>query len=198
MKVIGITGGIGSGKTLVAHILKEKYQAHILNTDHIAKEQMKVGEASYQAVIDYFGTGILGEDGSIQRSKLAEIVFHDKDKLLKLNELTHPKVLEKVLEDIQLSDEKDIPYLVIESALMIESGFDQICDEVWYVYASEEDRRARLKRDRNYTEERINSVFSNQSREEDFRNKYHKVIENTGDAQRVEEQVKKMILHVQE
>lgn len=194
MKVIGLTGGIGSGKSLVAKILEEKYGAHILYTDDIAKAQMEPGGASYQAVVEYFGEEILSPDKTINRSRLAQIIFEDKDKRLKINELTHPIVLEAVLDEIRnLRARGDVPYLVIETALMIEAGYDYICDEVWHVYAPEETRRSRLKEQRNYTDEKIDAIFANQSKDTAFRAKYTKIIENTGDFDFVERQVEKLI-----
>lgn len=194
MKVIGITGGIGSGKSLVANILREKHGAYIINTDRIAKEQMEVGGVSYQGVIEFFGKDILSEDGSIHRGRLAEIVFHDKEKLLKLNELTHPLVLKAVKEEIHSMESKgDVPFFAIETALMIESGYDSACDEVWYVYAQEAHRRKWLMKERNYSEERIASVFESQSKAEDFRRKFPMVIENTGDINLLEQQVEQLL-----
>lgn len=194
MKVIGLTGGIGSGKSLVAKILKEKHGAHILNTDGIAREQMEPGGACYQGVVDYFGKEILLEDGTINRSKLAEIVFDDKDKLLILNELTHPKVLVAVKDEIHAMQEKGTtPYLVVETALMIESGYDYVCDEVWYVHTSEEVRRERLKRERQYSEEKINAIFEKQSKTDAFRARFPKVIENIGDITMLEQQVETLL-----
>lgn len=194
MKIIGITGGIGSGKSLVANLLKENYGAHILNTDRIAREQMEVGGVSYEPVVNLFGNEILSEDKTINRSKLAEIVFHDKEKLLKLNELTHPKVLVEVQQEIlSLKKQGKIPYLIIETALMIESGYDATCDEVWYVYAPAEDRRKRLKEERSYSDEKIDSIFASQSTSEAFRKRFHKVIENTGDIENLKQQVEKLL-----
>ncbi|MDD3174756.1 MAG: dephospho-CoA kinase [Herbinix sp.] len=196
MKVIGLTGGIGSGKSLVAKILQEKYGAYILNTDGIAKEQMEPGGASYQEVVDYFGQEILLEDGSINRNKLAVIVFKDKEKRHKINEITHPKVLASVKEEIQLiKNKEEVSYLVVETALMIEAGYDYICDEVWYVHTPEEERRSRLKKERNYSDEKINSIFENQSRAEAFRAKFPKVIENIGDISMLEQQVDKLLIN---
>jgi dephospho-CoA kinase len=194
MKVIGITGGIGSGKSLVAKLLEKNHGAFLLNTDQIAKEQMKVGGVCYRPVVNYFGTEILSEDGAIDRSKLAEIVFHDKDKLLKLNQLTHPLVLEAVQEEIEkIRKSCGTKYLIIETALMIESGYDSTCDEVWYVYSSEVDRRERLKRERNYSDAKIDAIFTSQSTAEAFRKKFSKVIENTGDIENLEQQVDQLI-----
>lgn len=194
MKVIGLTGGIGSGKSLVAKILNEKYEAFLLNSDAIAKAQMEPGGESYQEVIDYIGRDIVAEDGTIDRAKLAKIIFDSKEKRLKINEITHPKVLTRVEKEIQtIREQGTIPYLVVETALMIEAGYDYICDEVWYVYAPEEERRKRLKAERNYSDEKIASIFENQSSEEAFRVKFSRVIENTGDVSFLEQQVDKLI-----
>lgn len=194
MKVIGLTGGIGSGKSLVAKVLQDNYGAHILNTDQIAREQMDVGGASYDAVVRFFGNEILSEDKTINRSKLAEIVFHDKDKLKRLNQLTHPKVLEEVKEEIlSLKRLGCTEYLVIETALMIESGYDAACDEVWYVYASEKDRRRRLKKERKYSNEKIDAIFASQSTAQAFREKFSKVIENTSDINNLIQQVDQLL-----
>ncbi len=194
MKVIGLTGGIGSGKSLVANILRDKYKAYILDTDSIAKAQMEPGGTSYEEVVNYIGDSILEPDGRINRTKLASIIFDDEDKRLRINEITHPKVLEQVKAEIQaVRDSGTSPYLLVETALMMEAGYDYICDEVWYVYAPEEERRERLKRDRSYTDEKINSIFQNQSKEEAFRKTYSKVIENVGDIRLLEEQVNAFI-----
>lgn len=195
MKVIGITGGIGSGKSLVADILKNKYHARVINTDRIAKEQMEIGGASYQNVVECFGTDILATDKSIDRKKLAAIVFEDKAKLNQLNQLTHPLVLMAVKEEIHHARvSKSVPYLIIETALMIESGFDFICDEVWYIYAPEGERRNWLIKERGYSQEKIDSIFHSQSKAETFRAKFPRVIENVGDIQMLESQIEKLLL----
>ena len=190
MKVIGITGGIGSGKSLVAHILKEKYNAYIVNTDKIAKEQMEPGGISYPGVIEYFGAGILNEDGSIDSRKLSQLVFEDKDKLKMINRLTHPNVLlvvEREKEEVRA--EGVHPYFIIETALMIESGYASTCDEVWYVQASQETRRDRLKSDRGYSDEKIDAIFLSQSKDEDFLRHFTTVITNNRDITDLEEQI---------
>lgn len=190
MKVIGITGGIGSGKSLVARIMIDKYGAFFINTDKIAKDQMEIGGISYQGVVDYFGRAILAEDGSIDSKKLSRIVFGDKEKLQKLNDLTHPQVLEAVVNVLKrLRDLGQVNYAIIETALMIESGFDYICDAVWYVYSPENVRKDRLMTARNYSEEKINSILESQSKDEDFRRHFSTVIENTGSIEKLETQI---------
>ncbi len=194
MKVIGITGGIGSGKSLVTRIMEEQQGALVLNTDQIAKEQMDPGGISYQEVVAFFGSDILAEDGTIDRHRLSLIVFEDREKLNKLNAITHPKVLVEVRKEIDRHRIlEDVPYLIIETALMIESGYDFVCDEIWYVYASEDRRRDWLKASRSYSDEKIDSIFGNQSKEKAFREKFPKVIENTGNEKFLEEQVNKLL-----
>lgn len=194
MKVIGITGGIGSGKSLVTKIMEEKHGALALNTDGIAKEQMCPGGVSYREVVEFFGDSILAEDGAIDRHKLSGIVFKDKEKLEKLNAITHPNVLVEVRKEIERQRVLGaIPYLIIETALMIESGYDFVCDEVWYVYAAEERRREWLKNSRDYPEEKINAIFKSQCKAEDFRQKFPRVLENIGDVRFLEQQVEKLL-----
>lgn len=194
MKVIGITGGIGSGKSLVLNILKEKNGAILIDTDGIAKKQMEVGGASYQDVVDCFGEDILQSDGSIDRRKLSNIVFNDKDKLQRLNELTHPNVIDVVKKQIEeFRTKQNVTYLVMETALIIEAELDTICDTVWYVYASEDNRRTRLKINRDYTDEKIDAIFASQSKEEDFLKRYPNVLDNNGEVAEIEKQVEKLI-----
>lgn len=190
MKVIGITGGIGSGKSLVADIMIRKHNAYLIETDRIAKEQMMPGGISYPGVVEYFGDEILARDGTIDRIKLSMIIFKDKNKRLMLNSLTHPNVLLEVEKDIEEKRKKgDTPYCIIETALMIESGFDDVCDEVWYVYSPTKTRRHRLKANRGYTDEKIDDIFNSQSSEEAFFDNFLKVIHNDGDIPHLEGQI---------
>ena len=194
MKVIGLTGGIGSGKSLVANLLKREYGAFILDTDSIAKAQMEPGGASYQEVIDYIGREIVLSDGTIDRAGLAAIIFNNSQKRLQINQITHPKVLTEVKRVIRtLNEQGDVPYLVVETALMLEAGYDNICDEVWYVYAPEEERRIRLKKERGYSEEKINSIFKNQKKDSEYRRKYSRVLENIGNITMLEKQVEQLL-----
>lgn len=194
MKVIGITGGIGSGKSLVADIMIRKYNGYFINTDRIAKEQMMPGGISYKGVVDYFGKEILKIDGTIDRNKLSKIVFTDKEKLLKLNSLTHTNVLSEVLKEINIKKaDKNVSYCLIETALMIESGYDTVCDEVWYVHCPADIRRQRLKQSRGYTDEKIDAIFASQRKEEEFFEKFNKVIYNDGGIKDLDFQIEKLL-----
>lgn len=174
--VIGITGGAGCGKSYVAKIAAEGFDMLHVDTDNIARRQMEPGGISFAEVVDYFGESILKEDGSIDRTALAAIVFEDKDKLLKLNAITHPHVTETVKALIEAAAD-DFAHVLIETAILKEAGYEAICDEIWYVRAPIEDRRARLQ-ERGYSPERTDSVLASQSTDEEFMAYATAVIDN--------------------
>lgn len=194
MKVIGLTGGIGSGKSTVANILKEQFHGYAIFTDDVARDLMEPGKASYNAVVDYFGTSILKEDGTIDRNKLASIVFADENKLKKLNSLTHPLVMDYVFEKVrQLQQLGTYPFVVIESALLIQAGYGPYCDEIWYVRVSDETRRKRLKESRGYTDEKIDSILAKQMTDEEFEHHATHIIDNNGDCMNILMKIEKIL-----
>lgn len=194
MQVIGLTGGVGCGKSTIVRLMKEHFSCLALETDEIAREQMKPGAAAYTKVVEEFGEEILAEEGSafenrkqglaeIDRAKLAELVFARPERLKKLNALTHPLVTEEVLRAV--AEERKNPQhdiVLIETALLIEGGYDSFCDQVWYVFATEAERRRRLRESRGYSEEKITDLFCRQKTEAEFRKVADAVIPN-GDHQ---------------
>lgn len=193
MKVIGITGGVGSGKSAVTTILVEKYHAYHINTDIIAREQMQKDGVSFKKVVKAFGTDILAADGEIDRKKLGEIVFHDDEKLKKLNQLTHPNVKKAVKKIIRQKKKEKVPFVLMESAILYRAGFSNLCDELWYIYATEETRTKRLKDSRGYTDEKVRSMMSKQDTEEHFREVCTVVIDNNGSFEDVQKQVQLLV-----
>ncbi len=188
-KIIGVLGGAGSGKSEALRIFKEKYHAHLLIADDIAKELSAPGGISYYKIIEAFGKEILKEDGTIDRSKLADIVFHHKDKLELLNGITHPDVKGEIKKRIAEAVEEKIPYVVLEAALLVECGYRNMCDEFWYVYSSEEVRRKRMKETRNYSDEKIDAIIRNQLSEEEFRKNSDRVINNNSTIEKLEKEI---------
>lgn len=133
MKVLGITGGIGCGKSTVIDILKENYQCYIINTDQIAAELMKKDNLAYEKVVEYFGEEILDEDGEINRKKLASRVFKSEMDLLKLNSFTHPLVREEVITQVhqmremaETEPEKAQELVIIETAFRMKQDLRSI------------------------------------------------------------------------
>ena len=144
MRVIGITGGVGSGKSSVLKLLKERFNAYILIADDIAKETMCRGNAGYEQVVEMFSEDILDKDKNIDRTKLATIVFHNENKRIVLNSIIHPLVKKIVLNKInELKIAGTYDYVFVEAALLIEDHYDVICDELWYIYVPADMRRQR-------------------------------------------------------
>lgn len=189
MKVLGITGGVGSGKSEVLRYLEKEYGAVVCQLDEVAKELQKQGGACYQQILDHFGTEILGEDRELDRQKLAMIVFQDEKKRQVLNEIVHPQVKCWVEQDIKEKKEQKVPLYVIEAALLPEAGYEQICQEMWYIYAREEVRRRRLEESRGYTDEKISQMIASQSSEEVFRKTCQTVIDNSGSFEETKKQI---------
>lgn len=180
MKIIGITGGIGSGKSQVLTFLQERYLASVCQADHVAWELQKPGETCYEEIVSCFGKDVLNPDHTINRSALGQIVFSDSKKLAILNAIMHPAVKARICEIIEVERLKDTPLFVIEAALLLEEHYDDVCDEVWFIYADASVRKQRLKDGRSYTDEKTESIMKRQLSDEVFRERCDVVIDNSG------------------
>ena len=179
MKVYGITGGAGTGKSEVIKMLQQNFGGCVIMSDEVARELMQKGNISYQLIVEYFGRDILMDDGEIDRKKLADHVFNNKDALEKLNSMTHPYVkdeIRKLIAEAEASGE--CRFVALESAILLECGYEDICDEFWYVYTKPEIRRQRMKETRNYSDEKVDSVMRNQQPDEVFFEQCSFVIKN--------------------
>ncbi len=189
MKVIGITGGVGAGKSTVVGILKQHYTVEYLHCDAIAHEVMEPGGGAYDALISTFGKEILNADGAINRSKLYEAAFLC-DRVEELNACVHPQVRIYVEHRIAtLRAEAFEGIVLIEAALLIEAGYKAICDELWYIHAPVELRRERLKANRGYTDERVDSIMAEQASEALFFAESDFVIYNDSSQEECEEHI---------
>lgn len=158
---LGLTGGIASGKSTADDFFK-KENIPIIDSDLIAHQIMEVGQNGYNAVVAYFGTNILNDDQTINRRQLGEIVFSDKAKLKKLNELTHPLVHQEIklqMEQYSLEKEK---LVVIDVPLLFESGFESLCDGVLVISISPELQIKRLMKRNNFTKKEALARIDNQ------------------------------------
>ena len=182
MKFIGITGGVGAGKSAILDYLKNKPDTKVMLADEIAHELMVPGTQCYDRLRAEFGTeDIYQKDGYFDRIKLAQVIFSDDEKRKKLNGIVHPAVRKYVVGQAAYErKEGKIKLLVLEAALLIEEHYDEICDELWYIYTSEENRRIRLKKQRNYSDEKIDEIFKSQLTDEKFRKACRVVIDNNG------------------
>ncbi|OYS00464.1 dephospho-CoA kinase [Lactobacillus taiwanensis] len=176
---LGLTGGIASGKSTADDFFKKK-NIPIIDSDLIAHKIMEVGQAGYQAVVDYFGSKILTDNQTINRRKLGEIVFNDQAKLKKLNSLTHPLVHQEIkrqMEQYRLNQEK---LVVIDVPLLFESGFESLCDGVLVISISPELQLKRLMKRNNFTEKEALSRINNQMPLNEKEKRATYVVANTG------------------
>ena len=181
MKIIGITGGVGAGKSTVLDYLREQFHAYVIQADQVGHQVMEPGEICYSQVIALFGEHILKKDKTIDRKTVSDVVFGNEEKLKKLNGIIHPAVRQSVLEEIQLQKEKKTAIVVVEAALLLEEHYEKFCDKVWYVHTDREIRISRLMENRGYSREKSESIISSQAPDEYFAKHADYIIRNNGD-----------------
>lgn len=181
MRLIGITGGVGAGKSTILEYIKAHYPCRIYLADQVAHEVKEPGQPCYEALVELLGREILESDGRIHKGRMAEKIFQDENLLEQVNAIVHPAVQEYLLEKIQEArQEGQTELFFIEAALLIECGYKNIVDEMWYIYADKGIRRQRLRESRGYTLEKIEQIMNSQLTEEAFRAGSDFVIDNSG------------------
>ncbi|MCP1101644.1 dephospho-CoA kinase [Aequitasia blattaphilus] len=189
MMVIGITGGIGSGKSDVLEYLHDQYGATIVKADEVAKKLQKKGTDQFQQIVELFGADVLDGRGALDRKKLSQIVFSNNDKLLKLNQIMHPGVKTEVKRMIEKEEKKGTNFFFIEAALLLEDHYEEICEEIWYIYVEDDIRMQRLKYARGYSSEKAMSIMKNQESKDAFFKNCDRVIDNNSTFLETTEQV---------
>jgi dephospho-CoA kinase len=139
--LVGLTGGIASGKSSVSAMLAER-GAEIIDADLIARQVVMPGERAWQKILDHFGRDVLAEDGQVDRKKLADLVFADQAKLTVLNEITHPDIFARVAERLEHNRDREV-VVVLDAALLIETGLADRVDVVVVVDAGDEEEQVR-------------------------------------------------------
>lgn len=192
MKIIGLTGGIASGKSTVSMMLRN-LGCEIIDADLIAREVVEPGSETLKRMVQTFGEIILNGDGTLNRKALGNIVFNDKSKLKSLNYLMHPVIRETILtriKDCRENDENSI--IIVDAAVLIESGMDDIVDEVWLVYADPDIQLKRLmKRDGIGTLEAEARIKSQMSVKDKIK-KSDRIIDNSRSIEHTKDQVIKL------
>lgn len=190
MKVIGITGGVGAGKTAILSYIREQYNCRIILADEAAHRVKEPGQVCYDRLVALLSDEILNEDGTIHKQKMSNIIFDSPGLLKEVNAIIHPAVKEFILTAIEEERKKlRHDFLFIEAALLIEDGYLEIVDEMWYIYAREEVRRRRLRESRGYSDEKINAIMTKQLSEEEFRKHCKVVIDNSDSLKKAYEQI---------
>ena len=189
MVIIGITGGIGAGKSLVLDIMKEEFGCYTLEADKLAHRLMEPGEEAYDKIVEYFGEEILSEDKTIDRVKLGNIVMTSSEALDSLNSFVHPAVKRYIIKDIEDRAAEGTEVYVLEAALLLQQNYDTICDEIWYIHAPVNIRLQRLIDTRNMDKERAVSFIANQPDETFYSERADRVLDNSTDREDIIKQV---------
>ena len=194
MKIIGITGGVGSGKTEILNYLRSHYNCRVIIADEAAHELERRGGACYDALTALLGKDILGADGEIDRGRMAAAIFGDRELLAQVNGIVHPAVRQYIADVIrQERAAGQTDYLFLESALLIENGYDRTMDEMWYIRTEEKARRERLRQSRGYTEAKTDSIMRRQLSEEEYGRHCTVVIDNSGSLQDTYRQIEQKL-----
>ena len=209
MKFIGITGGVGAGKSAILAYLAQMPDTKVMLADEIAHRLMEPGTDCYYKIVnrfageDIFSSPVFQEGNTIlspaellvahkierkepknkpfDNGKLAQVIFSDKKKREALNAIVHPEVKDYVKKVYREEVKRGhLEFLVLEAALLIEDHYDEICDEIWYIYTSEDIRRKRLIESRGYSNEKITNIFQSQLSEQEFRENASVIIDNNG------------------
>lgn len=195
MITIGITGGVGAGKSTVLDFLAEKYQAYVMKADEIGHLVMEPGQECYEPVIVLFGKQIIKDDKTIDRRQVSDVVFSHPDMLERLNEIIHPAVKRYIRRQLELKRQQGQKICVVEAALLLEDHYQEFCDTIWYIHTDQEIRIRRLMENRGYTREKSISIIASQAPEEFFRANADYVVVNNTDLketwQQIEEGIRK-------
>lgn len=190
MKIIGITGGVGCGKSEVIRYIMKNYNCFVIFADDVAKQLQQKGNLCYDKIVGLLGEKILAEDGEIDKGKMAATIFADETLLDKVNAIIHPAVYDYVLEKIaEYKIKNEIDFFIIEAALLIECGYGKIVDEMWYVHTADEIRRERLKKSRGYSDEKISQIFLSQLSYEEFKSASSFIVDNNGAMELAQKQI---------
>lgn len=194
MRFIGITGGVGAGKSKILEFIKSHYRCEVHLADEAAHLVKLPGTECYRALTGLLGEGIIAADGQIDRAAMADRIFRDPALLQRVNDIIHPAVRKYLLERYEEAKHReDVELFFVEAALLIECGYGSLVDEMWYIYAEESVRRARLEDIRGYSGEKIRRIMEQQLPEEAFRRNSDFVIDNSGSFQETCRQIEKKL-----
>ena len=191
MRVIGLTGGIGSGKSTVSQYLAE-LGARVIDADKVAHEVFEPDTEGWRELVNAFGEGIVSSNGEIDRKKLGEIVFNDPQALSRLNGIVHPQAYKLVKSRLGEYRRQGVAVVVLEVILLIEAGWAHLADEIWVTVASEDSVVKRLEQQRGLTEEEILARIRSQTPSEERVKHADIVIDNNGDPEEMKKKVKEL------
>lgn len=193
--IIGLTGGIASGKSTVSKYLQE-LGAEVVNTDKLNHQLQKKGNKGWKKILQVFGKLILKNNGEINRNKLGKIVFRNPDKLKKLEKAVHPLIFQKVQ---QIINNTETGIIVLEVPLLFETGREEMVDQIWVVYVDKKTQIQRAKKRDNFmSEKQIIQRINAQIPLEEKKKRADIVIENQGSLAQLKNKVEKIWEHLHE
>lgn len=191
MKFIGVTGGVGAGKSCVLNYLLANYNCKVVYADDVAKALYVKGTRCYRRLVRLLGRDILNEEGNIDTKKMAAKIYADESLRLKVNGIVHPEVKREIFKDVRRTGrEGRTEFFFLEAALLIEAGYKKYLDELWYIYTDTEVRKMRLKASRGYSDEKTESIIASQLSDEQFRKNADFVIDNSGTEENTYRQIR--------
>lgn len=193
MKIIGVTGASGAGKTTFCSILKEKYGAYIVDADELARNLSKKGNPYLEAIVEYFGKEIVNEEGELKRKELASIIYQEEEKRKALNQITFTFVVKEIKEKIRSMHGEMI---VIDAPLLFESKLEEMCDVVIGVIAGEKEKIERICKRDYITSEVAQKRLSIQVTTEEIKKKADYIIENNKDITSLEKELERILDYI--
>lgn len=193
MIIIGLTGGIGSGKSTVSAYLAENAGITVIDADKIAHDITEPGQPTLTRLEEAFGSGIIRDDGTLDRKKLAGIVFPSEEKKALLDRITHGAVRKQINREIEEAAEEQKPVVILDVPLLMETGMDAQCDVVWVVTADRNVRIDRVSARDNIGEEEINARIARQMSDEERFSRADEIIDNSGDKETLYREIKRLV-----
>ncbi|TXC90180.1 dephospho-CoA kinase [Metabacillus litoralis] len=190
--VIGLTGGIASGKSTISSMLQEK-GIRVVDADHIARVVVEVGEPAYNQIVEEFGIEILKEDKTINREKLGTIIFSDENKRQTLNSIVHPAVRKEMLKQVEEEKNKQSNAVVLDIPLLFESKLTHIVDKTLLVYVDQETQMKRLMKRNGYNEEEAKMRMDSQLPLYEKRELSDYIIDNNGSIESTKKQLNDLL-----
>lgn len=193
MIIIGLTGGIGSGKSTVSAYLAENTGIPVIDADKIAHDITEPGQPTLTRLEEAFGSGIIRADGTLDRKKLAGIVFSSQEKKELLDRITHGAIREQINREIEAADREQKPAVILDVPLLMETGMDAQCDAVWVVTADMKVRIDRVSARDNIGEEEINARIARQMSDGERFSRADEIIDNSGDKETLYREIKRLV-----
>lgn len=189
MVVLGITGGVGAGKSRILEILREEYHALVIQADEVAKKLEEPGQPGLTELVRRFGTGILSPEGSLDRERFAGLIFRDSTMLETVNQIIHPLTWQAIKEQLAAADAE---LAAVEAALFDERS-REICQYLVFVDTEKERRIERLMESRGYSREKCLDIMENQPDRNDFLKLADYVIDNNGTKIQVRQEIARVL-----